>query len=211
MNPTTYNKPEPQQGSLFHGQVIAPAVGSACNEMDWHKYLTYCPEDGTLIWKQRDFSGQPHPNLRWGWNKKFAGKKAGIIDNQGYLSIRIWAVHYGGHRIIWEMHYGPIPAGMQIDHINRQRADNRLENLRLATHGQNTMNCGARKTNSSGYKGVYRRKNRWIASIQANNSRKYLGSFKTKEEAYDAYCKKADEVHMEFSDANPVNPPKKKR
>ena len=156
MNPTTYNKSASRQGSSVHGQVIAPVRGAACNDMDWNEYFTCCKDTGVLTWKPRDFSGVPYPNLRWGWNKRFAGKPAGLIDNQGYLSIRVFMRHYGGHRIIWEMVNGPIPKGMQIDHIDGNRRNNAITNLRLATPMQNTQNRKVSKISKSQLKGVYK-------------------------------------------------------
>lgn len=69
------------------------------------------------------------------------------------------------------------PENLEVDHINRNKLDNRKENLRLATTSQNHANKPKQSNNTSGYKGIHWRKNRnkWIATIQVNKNRKYLG------------------------------------
>jgi hypothetical protein len=104
------------------------------------------------------------------------------------------------HRVIWEMHYGPIPDGMHVDHENGDKADNRIGNLRLATRSQNKANEKLRKDNKSGFKGVYRRENgKFRASISVNGKIKKLGNFDTAEEAHLAYCRAAHICYREFA------------
>ena len=74
-----------------------------------------------------------------------------------YLRFAYSGKSYAVHRVIWEMHNGPIPEGMQIDHIDNNTMNNRLDNLRLATHSQNNMNKVARCDNALGIKGVFKR------------------------------------------------------
>lgn len=89
--------------------------------------------------------------------------------------------------------------GFVVDHINRDTLDNRRENLRIATNSENMRNRPASSLNTSGYKGVQKFGDKWKAVIQVNRKQIYLGSFITAEEAYEAYCSAALELHGEFA------------
>lgn len=93
----------------------------------------YLPETGQLVWKRRE----DMPNA---WNAKFVGKVAGGMSGPGYFQVAIYKKRYLVHRLIWVMFNGPIPDDLQVDHINRTRTDNRIENLRLLTCSQNLKN-----------------------------------------------------------------------
>lgn len=99
------------------------------------------------------------------------------------------------HRLIWLIHYGKLPFD-QIDHINGNRTDNRIQNLREATNQENSFNKPTSGT--SGFKGVYRQNNRWRAKIMLDGKSIHLGYFDSAEEAAEAYNKKAKEIHGEF-------------
>lgn len=88
-----------------------------------------------------------------------------------------------------------------VDHINGIKTDNRLSNLRICTPAQNQHNQKKRMDNTSGYKGVAFRRDsgRFRARISINGKRKNLGSFDSAEEAYEAYCAAAIELHGEFA------------
>lgn len=90
---------------------------------------------------------------------------------------------------------------MDIDHINGNKSDNRIGNLRLATFSENSWNAGKRSDNTSGYKGVSFDKSRglWAAYINAYGKRKYLGRFRLIEDAYMAYEKASIDIHGDFS------------
>lgn len=95
----------------------------------------------------------------------------------------------------------------QVDHINRNRLDNRRENLRLATPQINALNRSRQSNNTSGYMGVsynkrLGRRKRWEAYIKLNKKRRFLGIFLTLEEAARAYDKVALELHGEFATLN---------
>lgn len=89
----------------------------------------------------------------------------------------------------------------QVDHINLNGLDNRRENLRLATPGQNHQNRGAQRNNISGYKGVVWDKDRrkWQSRIAVDGKRYFLGRFDTPELAHAAYCEAAKRYHGEFA------------
>lgn len=97
-------------------------------------------------------------------NQAMQGSRAGYVRNQdGYRSVQYRGYAYKEHRIIWIMHYGDIPAGMQIDHLNGVRDDNRIENLRLVSQTVNNLNTYRSKNNRSGVTGVswYSRGAKW--------------------------------------------------
>jgi hypothetical protein len=88
----------------------------------------------------------------------------------------------------------------EIDHIDNDKANNFLLNLRACTHKQNCRNRGKYKNNTSGFRGVcyFKRDNKWIASINENGKHIHLGLFQTAEEAYEKYKQKAKELHKDF-------------
>jgi len=93
---------------------------------------------------------------------------------------------------------------IEIDHINLDKADNRRQNLRYATHSENQMNRGLRKDNSSGYKGVCfdKRSKKYISYINANGKRRYLGYYDDKFSAAMAYDLAAERLHGKFAKFN---------
>ena len=104
------------------------------------------------------------------------------ITNQGYATICYKGILLAMHRVILEWELGDsIPEGLVVDHINRNKLDNRRENLRLVTRSENSYNSGMRKNNTSGYKGVDYHNNR--NQYRARFGTKHLGWFNTKEEA----------------------------
>lgn len=124
---------------------------------------------------------------------------AGNINNYGYRRIGIHGLHFYAHRLAWFMHYEVWPDDI-LDHINRDRDDNRIANLRPATRQTNMLNSGARAS-ASGFRGVYRPKHleKWTARIKVKGKYFYLGSFDTPELAYAAYVEAAHEHHGEFA------------
>lgn len=87
---------------------------------------------------------------------------------------------------------------VDIDHINGNTLDNRKQNLRPCSHSENMQNCKKYINNTSDYKGVNFINNKWLARIQVNNKRIFLGYFNTPEKAYEAYCEASKKYHGEF-------------
>ena len=103
---------------------------------------------------------------------RFIGNPAGKVNkSHGYREIRIDGKTYKEHRLIWFWYYGEMPLN-EVDHINRIRTDNRIENLREATGPEQRQNVSLRRDSSSGYPGVNWRKetNKWRVRIQINEN-----------------------------------------
>lgn len=102
-----------------------------------------------------------------------------------YIRVTFRRKNLLAHRIIWEMHNGPIPDGLFIDHIDGNPINNKLENLRLVTTQGNSRNSTIASHNKSGCVGVYwlKSKKRWCSTIVVNGSHIWLGSYRTFEEA----------------------------
>lgn len=126
----------------------------------------------------------------------------GARHSRGYLVFNVDGRAVLAHRIAWVLAHGVAPSA-QIDHINGNRTDNRLANLREATPAQNLGNTKIRRDNTSGFKGVSwnRACNRWQAHISQRGRSKYLGVFKSREAAHEAYLAAARDVFGEFARA----------
>ena len=110
------------------------------------------------------------------------------------------------HRTVWEYFNGSIPEGYQIDHIDRNRLNNQIKNLRLATLREQTLNRSTRKDSFTGLKGVNYRSStgKYYSSIMAHGSSIFLGVFNCKIEAAKAYNQKAKELFGEYAVLNVV-------
>lgn len=152
--------------------------------------LDYNPENGEFRWLQSIGRSKP-------------GSMAGTSSN-GYLKIQIHKNSYWAHRLAWLLGHGEDPKDSEIDHINGNGSDNRLSNLRLATHAQNLQNTRRPRNNKCGHKGVawHSRAKKWRAYIQANGRRHYLGYFESPEDGHAAYLAAAEKLHGEFANAS---------
>ena len=155
--------------------------------------LRYEPETGYLFWKERPVSMFKDHGGRytaeWShktFNQKHAGKRAlTALTDKGYCSGGIFGRVYTAHRVAWALHHGSWPSdGLEIDHINRDRQDNRIENLRLATRTQNGHNKVMRRENSN-YMGVnfFKPTGKWVARIVKDKQIYHLGTFSDPKEA----------------------------
>jgi hypothetical protein len=144
-------------------------------------------QDGKLFWKQ---SGR-------GTSQTY--KEAGSVNTSGgYRRICINKTNYLTHRLVYMMHFGKLPK--YLDHINGIRTDNRIENLREATHSQNQCNRIYNGKSKAGVKGLcwHSREQRWSAKIQINHKKIYLGYYKSIELAENAVQEARKKYHGEF-------------
>jgi len=145
-----------------------------------HKRLRYEPETGKLFW--RDCEEMP----KW-WRARFAGKEAfSPLDGMGYRHGSIDGVLFKAHRVIWAIHYDD-PGELEIDHINHDVRDSRIENLRIVTHQENKMNKSSYEQ-QSGHCGVHwdGQKSRWRVCLAVDGKTKWLGRYKDKGKAIEA-------------------------
>lgn len=126
-----------------------------------------------------------------------AGCVAGYLNSTGYVYVKIDGRLYLAHRLVWLIHHNKWPED-QIDHINRDKADNRIENLRAATNAENHQNKASCVNSSSRFVGVSweSRTGKWQAQITTNGNRKYLGSFSTEDLAAAAYADAKSKLHV---------------
>jgi hypothetical protein len=142
--------------------------------------LSYDPQTGVLSWKPRSGGGK---NDRF--NRKYGGKAAGYTSGI-YHRILFKRVLFTGHRIAWFMHYGEEPSD-QIDHINGDKLDNRISNLRVVGTKENARNRPLRSDNKTGVNGVYPTQfGTWYAQACVDGKNKHIGTFKTFDEAVEA-------------------------
>ena len=147
-------------------------------QSELHSALKYDADTGLFTWV-KPTSNRVKPDA-----------PAGVLKNEGYIIVGFKSRQHLAHRLAWFYSYGEWPKG-EIDHINRNRQDNRLVNLRDTTRSENARNTGARPNSSSGIKGISWDKlcKRWRVQMRANGKQTYIGVFKTIEEATIAYKK----------------------
>jgi hypothetical protein len=165
--------------------------------------LRYDHETGKLFWLERPVSMFSGDGLNGAsgeavrWNRRYANKEAGCLCDKGYWNVTIMAGRFKGHRIAWALVHGEWPLA-EIDHINGERADNRLANLREVTHAENGKNSRRPMRNTSGVCGVHWRKHlgKWQARIRVNYELINLGHYDDLDAA--ASARKAAEATYGF-------------
>jgi hypothetical protein len=169
----------------------------------------YEPDTGKLFWIERP---RTHFKRQCDFDDFMefrCGKEAGKVFLQttnGKPSGIKTSMMYGGkvynilaHIVGWRLSNGDVPEGFEVDHKDRDPLNNKMDNLRLATHAQNMANSSRYRGSKSGLpRGVCKNGNRYAAQIRLNGKLTYLGSFLTVEAASAAYLVKARELHGEF-------------
>ena len=146
--------------------------------------LSFNPETGVFIWTINAKAGRP-------------GCAAGSLRN-GYGVIRIHNKMYLAHRLAWLYVHGHMPE--RIDHINGDRSDNRIDNLRIADASQNGANKRRPENNTSGAKGVKKiASGKYAAILGVRGEKKWVGTFNSLQEASDAYLAAAKGSFGEFA------------
>ena len=139
------------------------------------------------------------------WNSRKGGVRVGDVAGcktpLGYILIGLDGSLYLAHRLAWMYVHGEFPTAW-IDHKDRNKSNNRIDNLRPATCPENMANTGVRSTNQSGFKGVsWDKKNKkWRATITVKARQISLGRYELLEHAALAYQIESKRLHPEFSD-----------
>ena len=133
--------------------------------------LDYDADTGALVWRH-------NPTASASWNTRWTGEDAFTAVTDGYRTGRLDGTQHLAHRLVWAWHYGEWPVE-QIDHINGDRGDNRIENLRQVSNTENARNASVSRNNTSGVTGVWwdKRRNRWRAEIKVDRQKMVLGAF----------------------------------
>lgn len=142
-----------------------------------NEYLNYNANTGIFTWKIG----------RRGRAK--VGTVAGTKHPKGYIRISLNHIDYLAHRLAWIAVNGEIHEDLVIDHINGDRSDNRIDNLRMVTGHQNANNRHSPLCTDRGLIGAsfHKPSGKWVARIKINNRDKYLGIFDTSQEAHEMY------------------------
>lgn len=159
--------------------------------MNWHELFDYDPDTGKLFWKIR-----PSKSVK-------IGQEAGSVrvDNDGseFKILRFNGVTKLIHHVVWEMFNGVIAPGEVIRHANKDRTDNRIENLIKMRRGSIAHGTKIRTDNSSGVKGIgfHKRSGKWVARIYVDGAPIYLGSYDKLENA--AKARRQAEIKYGFT------------
>ena len=145
------------------------------DDISFSEYFEY-HNDGFLTWKKTTTNNQVK-----------GGDVAGCAGGyrSAYLRVCFRGKRYYIHDIVWIIHNGPIPKGMQIDHFNHIKTDNRIENLRMVSFKENCRNMPLRKDNTSGFCGVlwHKQRRKWVATIMIDGKKYHLGIFSNIDDA----------------------------
>jgi hypothetical protein len=154
-----------------------------------HEYFDY--QDGKLLWSKMS-----------GTRSDLVGKEAGSINEQNYRRIKIGNKLYMAHRVVFMYHHGYMPT--EVDHIDCDRQNNRIENLRAVSKKENCWNRKMPTNNTSGIKGVcwHKSTNRWYVQLQVNKKMKYLGTYEDIELAELVAIEARSKYHGEFARNN---------
>jgi hypothetical protein len=151
--------------------------------------------DNDLYWKERP-----------AYSSVDISKPAGTINNRGYRVIKIKGKHYQAHRLIYQMFneqwdITDTSQDNSVDHADRDKLNNNIDNLRVATSSQQQHNTGKYNNNTSGTTGVdwYKRHKKWRVRVMLNNKYHYGGYFVNKADAIAKATQMREELHGEFA------------
>jgi len=148
--------------------------------------MRYEPDTGRFYW--RKYCGP----------RALPGNEAGSLNPTGYIKITIRGIQYPRSKLAWLYTYSKWPTPF-IDHINRERSDDRIINLRQATRGQNNRNTKMRSNNTTGVKGVIVNRGKFMVRINIRGKSIYIGRYDDLDDASQAYQIAATKYHGSFA------------
>ncbi len=161
--------------------------------------LSYDPETGLFTWNKRPITHFASRKGMMIWNSKYPGRIAGCNDGHGYIKIKIFNRDFLGHRLAWYFTHGEW--GDCIDHLDGNRANNKISNLRSVSRAVNQKNQKIHISNTSGHTGVTRAKcGKWKAFIRVDGKQMHLGLFWQKDDAI--RCREAADLKYGFHRRN---------
>ncbi len=141
--------------------------------------IDYNPDTGSMVWREKDAN---YPDAAR-WNSRYSGKECGTLDDKGYRRILF---RFGdgapfrirAHRLAWFISFGLLPSG-EIDHINQDKVDNRLANLRDVPKSTNQRNGTRKSNNTSGVAGVtwHKQRGKWCSQAYVDGKHYHIGLF----------------------------------
>jgi len=165
------------------------------------RIIRYDSETGELFWLHRPpdlFAARIRPGGAASWNTKYSNRPVALhLSGKGYYKIKVFGKFYSAHRVIFALAHRRWPL-LAIDHIDGNRLNNCLYNLREATYFDNARNATKPRNNTSGVVGVFWHKVKkcWAASIRENGKHRHLGYFSRKADA--VAVRKAAESEVGF-------------
>lgn len=164
------------------------------------EFVDFDADTGIFYWKHRDKKWFKTLRAYSAWNAKNAGNAAGTLKSDGYVRIRFFREQYAAHRLAWLLVTGKDPARDEIDHFDRNRSNNKISNLRLATDSQNAQNRLRGYISKTGVSGVYQSPNgKFYVQIKCQGKTFHLGIFETIEEATNARERGLAKYHKEYA------------
>jgi hypothetical protein len=144
---------------------MSRAIKKLPTQATLQKLFVYAPDTGVFVWRVNT-------------GRATAGQEAGWLHRTGYVYVGLTGGSYKAHRLVWKYVHGTDPDGL-IDHIDGDKTNNRVHNLRVVTDGQSNQNKRTYRNNLSGHKGVgwYPRRNAWRVRIQHDGRVRLVGFY----------------------------------
>ena len=146
------------------------------------EYLIYDPDNGKFFWKKESLN-----------KARKVGEEAGSYAGNGYSIICVENKRFSGHRLAWYFYYGEWP-DFHIDHMDGDKQNNKINNLRKSNPSVNMKNRGLNKNNTTGYSGIQKSRNKWRVRVRIDGKLLNFGTYDNIEDA----VRVRNEVYIEY-------------